>query len=87
MRYRGICKKCKRVREKKWFEKNPDRMRVYYDTRNEKARTNPEIRRKLTELNRQWRDNNRDRVEQMREKDIGIILMKQVLYIENKKRM
>ena len=62
MRYRGICKKCKRVREKKWFEKNPDRMRVYYDTRNEKARTNPEIRRKLTELNRQWRDNNRDRV-------------------------
>ncbi len=37
-------------------------MRVYYDTRNEKARTNPEIRRKLTEINRRWKDNNRDRL-------------------------
>ena len=62
MRYRNECKECKRVRSKKWFEKNPDRMRVYYDTRNEKARTNPEIRRKLTDLNRQWRENNRDRL-------------------------
>ena len=62
MRYRNECRECKRVRSKKWFEKNPDRMRVYYDTRNEKARTNPEIRRKLTELNRQWRENNRDRL-------------------------
>ena len=64
MRYRSECKECKRVRSKKWFEKNPDRVRVYYDTRNEKARTNPEIRRKLTELNRRWREkgDNRDRL-------------------------
>ena len=64
MRYRGECKECKRDREKKWLEKNPDRVRVYYDTRNEKIRTNPEIRRKLTKLNRQWREkgDNRDRL-------------------------
>ena len=64
MRYTGECKECKRVRSKKWFEKNPDRMRVYYDTRNEKIRTNPEIRRKLTEFYRQWREkgDNRDRL-------------------------
>ena len=62
MRYRGECKECKGVRSKKWFEKNPDKMRVYYDTRNEKARTNPEIRRKLSEGNRRWRENNIDRV-------------------------
>ena len=31
MRYRNECRECKRVRSKKWFEKNPDRMRVYYD--------------------------------------------------------
>ena len=62
MRYTGECKECKRVRSKKWLEKNPDKMRVYYDTRNEKARTNPEIRRKLTEINRRWKENNRDRL-------------------------
>ena len=62
MRYKSECIECKRIRHKRWLEKNPDKMRVYYDTRNEKARTNPEIRKKLTEGNRRWRDNNRDRL-------------------------
>ena len=64
MRYRGECTECNRVRKKRWLEKNPDKMRVYYDTRNEKARTNPEIRKKLTEGNRRWREtgDNRDRL-------------------------
>ena len=62
MRYRSECKECKRDRSKKWFEKNPDKVRVYYDTRNEKTRTTPELREKATEYNRQWREigNNRE---------------------------
>tara|TARA_B100001250_G_scaffold27820_1_gene22890 strand:+ start:216 stop:1094 length:879 start_codon:yes stop_codon:yes gene_type:complete len=64
MRYKSECIECKRIRHKRWLEKNPDKMRVYYDTRNEKARTNPEIRKKLTEGNRRWREtgDNRDRL-------------------------
>ena len=64
MRYKGECTECKRIRNKRWLEKNPDKRRVYYDTRNEKARTNPETRKKLTEGNRRWREtgNNREPV-------------------------
>ena len=64
MRYRNECKECKRVRSKKWFEENSDKQRVYYDTRNEKIRTTPELRKKATEYNIRWREtgNNRDQI-------------------------
>ena len=62
MRYRGICKECKRVRHKKWSEENPDKMRQYKINEYAKIKNNPELRKKATEYNKQWRDNNRDRV-------------------------
>ena len=64
MRYRNECRECKRARTKQFFIDNPEKYRKYKDTRNEKIRTTPEIRRKITESNRRWKEtgNNRDRL-------------------------
>lgn len=64
MRYRNECRECKRDRNKQWFDGNPKKYRKYKDTRNEKIKTTPELRKKATESNRQWREteNNRERL-------------------------
>jgi len=58
MRYRNECRECKRDRNKQFLHDNPEKYRKYKDTRNEKIRTTPELRKKATEGNRQWRLNN-----------------------------